>query len=310
MIKLLCPMIILLSSFLAYAAQVPKIFISQTVKHPALDLTTKGIIDGLAKEGFVDGKTAMIRISYGNASASLSSQIALKYISQNPDIVVGVGTLASQSFIKYTAQNKLVFSTVTDPKEAGLTKANITGVSNFVPLEKQLTLFKKIQPNLKRLGILYNSGEINSVSIVQKLDELCLNFDITLVKQTITSTNDITQNISKMIRVVDAIFISNDNTALSAIENIINIAKRNAIPLYVSDTDAVELGCIAALGPNQYDVGLQTGKMVAKIVKGADIDKMPVEYPDKVELYLNTRAAKAVGIDIPKEVVDKAHRIY
>ena len=284
----------LLISSNAFAA---KILISKTVDHPAIDATTKGIIDGLAKAGYSNEKGSEIRVESAQGNASLASQIASKFVSQKPDIVVGVATVSAQSFIKYATEGrvKMIFSTVTDPLGASLVKSlevpgnNISGVSNFVPLEPQLELFKKLQPGLKRLGILYNPAELNSVSIVKKLEILCPKLGLVLVKQTIAKTSDAAQNAAKLASDVDAIFISNDNTALSALSSIIASAKRAGIPVYVSDTDAVKLGAKAALGPDQYEVGLQTARMIVRVLKGEDINKMKVEFPDKTTLVVNDK---------------------
>ena len=292
--KLISIIMTLLISSNAFAA---KILISKTVDHPAIDATTKGIIDGLAKAGYSNEKGSEIRVESAQGNASLASQIASKFVSQKPDIVVGVATVSAQSFIKYATEGrvKMIFSTVTDPLGASLVKSlevpgnNISGVSNFVPLEPQLELFKKLQPGLKRLGILYNPAELNSVSIVKKLEILCPKLGLVLVKQTIAKTSDAAQNAAKLASDVDAIFISNDNTALSALSSIIASAKRAGIPVYVSDTDAVKLGAKAALGPDQYEVGLQTARMIVRVLKGEDINKMKVEFPDKTTLVVNDK---------------------
>ncbi len=271
----------------AFAA---KILISKTVDHPALDATTKGIVEGLAQAGYENGKGSEIRVESAQGNAGLASQIASKFVSQDPDIVIGVGTVSAQSFIKYATSRrvKMVFSTVTDPLGASLVKSldkpgnNISGVSNFVPLEPQLKLFKKMQPSLKKLGILYNPAELNSISIVKKLEILCPQLGLILVKQTIAKTSDAAQNTAKLVSDVDAIFISNDNTALSALQTVIAISNKSSIPVYVSDTDAVKLGAKAALGPDQYEVGLQT----VRVLKGGDINGMKVEFPDKTDLVV------------------------
>ena len=286
--------IILAFSSNAFAAN---ILISKTVDHPALDATTRGIIAGLASAGYENGRGSEIRVESAQGNASLASQISSKFVSQNPDIVIGVGTVSAQSFIKYATSGrvKMIFSTVTDPLGAGLVKSldkpgnNISGVSNFVPLEPQLALFKEMQPGLKKLGILYNPSELNSVSIVKRLEILCPKLDLTLVKQTIAKTSDAAQNTAKLASDVDAIFISNDNTALAALQSIIAVSNKSGIPVYVSDTDAVKLGAKAALGPDQYEVGLQTARMIARVLKGGDINAMKVEFPDKTDLVVGTK---------------------
>lgn len=290
-----------------------KVFISQTVVHVALDRTVEGIIDGLKSAGFKQGKNLDLRKGIAQASGTLAAQIASNYIVQNPDVVVGVGTMSAQSFLKHMAgkKTKLIFSTITDPVRAGLVpdlqqRTNVSGVSNFVDLEPQLKLFLKLQPQLKRLGILYNPGEVQSVSIVKQLDELCRRLGLILVKQALNKTSEITQATTKLSTHVDAIFISNDNTILSALPGVLSIANNKKIPVYVSDTDAVQVGALAALGPNQYQIGVQTGKMIARILQGDSIQNIPVEFPDKSELYINNDVAKKLGINIPSDILENA----
>ncbi len=294
-----------------------KVYISKIVDHPALNATTQGIIDGLKQKGYEEGKNLEIRIESAQADPRLAQQIASKYVNQNPDVVVAVGTLTAQTFAKAAAAGnvKLVFSSVTDPLKSDLVKTlqspgnNTTGVSNYVELTPQLTLFLKLQPNLKRLGFLYNRGEANSVILKEKLEELCPKFNITLVEQTITKTADVAQNATKLAQNVDAIFISNDSTALGSLSSVIKAANEAKIPLYVSDTDAVELGATAALGPNQRDIGLQTGFVIAKILDGNDIAEQQVQFPDKTDLYLNKDAAMRAGITIPQELIQSATKV-
>ncbi|MES2212293.1 MAG: ABC transporter substrate-binding protein [Pseudomonadota bacterium] len=294
-----------------------KVLISQVVDHPALNETTQGIIDGLASKGYIIGDNLTLRVESAQANAALATQIASKFIHQQPDVVVGVGTPSAQSFAKAAADHKvrLIFSSVTDPLSAGLVQSleapgyDISGVSNFVPLTPQLKYFLDIQPNLNQLGIIYNPGEINSVAIVKQLEALCPPLNITLVKQTVARTADVPQAAVKLAAQVDAIFISNDNTALSSLQSIIKAAQAQAIPVYVSDTGAVSLGAIAALGPNQYDIGLQTGRMIARVLEGDQLSTMPVEFPEKTELYLNVEAADAIGLTIPEILLDAASSI-
>lgn len=296
---------------------VKKVFISQVVEHPALDMTTKGIIDGLEQGGYKNGLNLDLRLESAQANHVLASQIAAKFIAQEADVVVGVATISAQSFIKYARENKtkLVFSTVTDPIKAALVQSldkpfyNSTGVSNFVELEPQIKLFQTIQPNLKRLGFLYNPSEVNSLSLIKKLEELCPKFGITLVLQIANKTSEVSQAATKLAANVDAIFISNDSTALSALQAIINIATKVKIPVYVSDTDAVKLGAIAALGPNQYKIGLQTAKIIIRSLNGEDLNTIAVEFPDSTELYLNEEAAQILNIKLPDDLKNIATKI-
>lgn len=294
-----------------------RVLISQVIEHPALNQTVRGIIDALKEGGYEKDKNLEIRVESAQANGALAAQIAEKFMAQEPDVVVGVGTLSAQSLVKYAINNqtKLIFSSITDPSGAGLVQEiekpgnNTSGVSNFVNLEPQLTMFKKLLPKLKRIGILYNVGEVNSVSMVKKLEILCPQLGLSLVKQTIAKTGDVAQGALKLAAQVDAIFISNDNTSLSSLPSIINVAEKAKIPVFVSDVDATEKGAVAALGPNQYNIGHQTGRMIVGILNGDDIKAMPVQFPAKIDLYINLDAAKKIGLAIPQEILDNATKI-
>lgn len=292
----------------------PKVLISQVVEHPALDETTRGIIDGLQANGFKRGELVTVRVESAQASAVLASQIASKFVAQKPAVVVGVGTLSAQSFGKAAREGriKLIFSSVTDPLAVELVESlehpgyNTSGVSNFVSLEPQLALFKKLQPGLKRLGILYNPGEINAVRMVQHLETLCPQVGLILIKQVAIKTGDIPQASARLARQVDALLISNDNTALAALPSIVHVANQAGIPVYVSDTDAVKQGALLALGPNQYTVGLQTGALVARVLRGEEITSLPVEFPHETQLVINLDVANRLGITIPEAISAQA----
>ncbi|MDR1433257.1 MAG: ABC transporter substrate-binding protein [Puniceicoccales bacterium] len=322
-VKILLPLAALCTAFVlvsAFAESVPNekvILINKFVDHPALDETARGIIDALADAGFAEGKTATVRVESAQASAALASQISNKFANQSPDVVICIGTVSAQSMAKYANAGtaKVIFSSITDPVGAGLVKnldetgGNISGVSNFVSLEPQLELMKKFQPRLKKLGIIYNAGEMNSLSIVEKLNAVAGQFGLKIVTQAVIKTSDVPQAATRLASTVDAIFISNDNTALSCLPSIVHVCNSVGIPVYVSDTDAIGLGALAALGPNQYAVGRQTGEMAAKVLNGASIATLPVEFPTTMELVVNAAAARFLRIIIPQSVFSSATRI-
>ncbi len=317
-ILLLFTMMMILPAVKAFATEdIKKVFINQFVEHPALNMTTKGIIDGLEQNGYKRGVNLDLRLESAQANSALASQIAAKFVGQGADIVVGVATISAQSFAKYAKENKvkLVFSSVTDPLKAELVQSlenpgnNTSGVSNFIELDPQLKLFKQIQPNLKRLGFLYNPSEVNSLSLINKLEKLCSEFGINLILQAANKTSEVAQAATKLAANVDAIFISNDSTALSALQAIINAAFKAKVPVYVSDTDSVELGALAALGPNQYKIGLQTAQLIVRSLKGEDLGVIPVEFPNQTELYLNEDAAQKLGIKLKDELKNAAAKI-
>lgn len=294
-----------------------KVYINQLVQHPALDMTTKGIIDGLAELGYINGKNLDLKIDNAQGDTILANQISARLVSLNPDVVVGNPTITAQSFIKYAKEGKvkLVFTSVTDPVGAKIVNKldqpgdNVTGVSNFVALEPQIEMFQKIKPTMKKLGFLYNPGELNSITLLNMLKEICPRYGIEVIGITASKTSEVYQSAAKLSLLVDAIFISNDNMALSALKTIVKAANAQQIPVFVSDTDTVKDGALAALGPNQYEIGKQTARLIVKILEGEDINKMNVEFPKGTELFLNQSTAAKLGIVFPKELLAEADKI-
>lgn len=326
MFKNLLKIIIVLLGFLSTSKNLvaldkpikTRIYVSKVVDHPALNNTCQGIIDTLTEAGFIEGENLDFRVESAQANPALAQQIATKFLSANPDILVGLGTLSAQSFTKaaLAGQIKMVFSSITDPVAAHLVEnlkkpnRSISGVSNFVPLEPQIELMRKILPKLKTIGILYNQGEANSKIIADQLENILKKYQITLIKQTVTKTADIPQATQKLLGHVEALFVSNDNTVLSAIRNVIQLALRANVPVFVSDTDLVEQGALAALGPNQYKIGRQTGEMILRVLKGAKLEEQAVEMPSGSEIYLNKDQAHILGLKFSLELQEQAQKIF
>lgn len=294
-----------------------KIRILHSASHVAFDSTALGLIDGLKKLGYITDDNLFIEEDSAQGNAVMASQIASKFIQQQPEIIFALGTLAVQSFLKPLSQNtvKVVFASVTDPIAAGVLLEkecqvhDVTGVSNFVPLEPQVALMLKMQPNLKSLGMLYNSGEANSVGIIEKMRVICNEKGIEFVAIAITKTSELAQATARLASKVDAIFVSNDNTCLSGIQSIYKAALELNKPVYCSDTDQVQNGAIAALGPNQYALGIQSANLIEQYLKGKKLSQLPIQYPETQELYINLDVAKKINLEIPKAVLESAQKV-
>ncbi len=294
-----------------------KVLVSQSAAHPALDATTKGVLDAIKAAGYTEGENLTTRIESAQGNAAIAAQIASKFVTQKPDIIIATATLSAQSFVRYVKAGdvKVIFCTVTDPLAASLVDTlekpggTMSGVSNFVDLEPQMVLIKQLQPNVSKIGIIYNAGEINGVAIADKLDGVCQKLGLTLIRQTITKTADIPQATARLAQQVDAIYIGNDNTALSGFQSIVAAATTAGKPVYCSDTEQVEQGAVAAVGPNQYQVGYQAGEMAIRALKGASLADMSVQFPSQTELYINLEAAKKVNITVSDDLKAKAVKL-
>jgi len=274
-----------------------KISILQTIEHPALNATRAGLLEELHKLGYKEGEDLIVDYQSAQGNAALAAQIAQKFVSDHADLIVAIGTKAAQAAMTATkgTQIPVVFSSVTDPLGAKLVmnlkapEGHVTGVSNFVAVEPQFKLFKKLLPSLKTLGIVYDPGEANSVTLNNTMEQVAKKFDLKLVLATATKTSEVQAATQSLCGKVDAVFINNDNTALAAFKSVVKAAKDCGIPAFVSDVDLVDEGALAALGPDQVELGRQTGRMVNFILKNPKAPLPSVEFPEKTKEYVRTQ---------------------
>lgn len=281
-----------------------RVGIIQIIEHPALDATRNGIMDALAEQGYIKDENLIVYFQSAQGSPVIASQIAQQFAGMKLNAVVAIGTTAAQMVASKLEEGKvpIVFSSVTDPKGAGLVQnyktpeRNVTGVSNFVPVLPQLQFFQKLVPGLNKLGIIYNPGEANSVALNERIEAAARKIGMTIVLAPAIASVEVASAAQSLVGKVNALLVTNDNTALSAFDSIIRVADQAKMPVFVSDVDQVSRGAVGALGPNQYEIGKQTGNMVVKILKGEKVSQLPVEFPLLVESYINVRAMKRLGL--------------
>ncbi len=287
--------------------------ITQIVPHPSLDLIRKGIEDEL-KEQKIE---CDILFENAQGNIAVASQIATKFVSLKPNVIVPITTPSTQAV--YAAANSqnipVVFAAVNDPVSAKLVPSmdkagkGITGVSDLPPVADQLALIQEILPKAKKIGVVYNPGESNSVAVLALFEKVLTQNGMTLSRATAANMVDVAAATKSLVGKVDAIYIPNDNTVVAALEALIKVVQENGIPVFCADPESVKQGCLAAVTHSQYGLGRQTGKMVAKVLKGTDIQKLPVERPAVVELSINQDTAKVLNIAFPEAVLARAQHI-
>src|SRR5450830_1085776 len=291
------------------------VLITAIVEHPALDAVRDGVKDELKDQGFEAGKNLKWEYQSAQGNTGTAAQIARKFIGDKPDAIVAIATPSAQAVVAATKSIPVVYSAVTDPVAAQLVKqwqasgTNVTGVSDVLELEKQIDLIKRVVPNVKRVGMVYNPGEANSAVVVKALKELLGKSGITLVEAAAPRTVDVGSAAKSLIGKVDVIYTNTDNNVVSAYEALVKVGNDAKIPLVASDTDSVKRGAIAALGVNYYDLGRQTGKVVARILKGEKPGDIASATSSKLELFVNTTAAQKQGVTLssrPKQSLNKS----
>ncbi|NJB67134.1 putative ABC transport system substrate-binding protein [Desulfobaculum xiamenense] len=292
--------------------------VNQFVEHPALDAALKGFQDYLKERG-VDVE---YKVHNAQANMATANQIAQAIAGERPDLVYAIATPSAQTCAQivkkapHMAEVPLIFAAVTDPAGAGLVRdiaapgANVTGVSDMTPVDKHVDMIMEFIPSLKELGVVYNSGEANSKTLVDMLRKACTAKGVTLVEATASKTADVYQATKSLGGRVQAVYAPTDNTVVAAIESMVKVCQQNSMPLFAADVGSVPRGAVAALGFDYYLHGRQAGAMAERILVGGQTPAAtPVEFQEGMTLHLNLPAAKAQGVEIPEALKARADKI-
>ncbi|WP_452303570.1 ABC transporter substrate-binding protein [Microbaculum marinum] len=286
--------------------------LSYIVDHPAIEATKNGILAVLEKAGYVPGETMDLEVQSAQGSMPTQVQINTKFVGDDPDLIIAISTPSAQTAMSATSEIPVVFAAVTDPLSAGLVDSygapgrNLTGSSDMTPIDKHLALVKRIVPDARTIGVIYNGGEANSVAQVDVVKEEAEKAGLAVVEATAAQSSGVLDAARSLVGKVDAIYIPTDSTVVSGIEAVVRVGGDADIPVIAADTGSVERGAIAALGFDYADIGAAAGESAVAILKGADPAALPVRFVDKLELYLNPGSAKDMGVELPEDLLGEA----
>ncbi len=293
-----------------------RVGVSKFLSHPALDAVEEGMKDYLSDNGY----NVVYDFQNANAEASAAAQIAQKFSSDKVDVAVGIATPTAQALANVLQTTPVVFSAVTDPLAAGLVpsfeagyKDMVTGVSDMNPVEAQIRLLVELT-GAKTVGNIYASGEANGVILMEMAKQACDNLGVEFVTSAVANTSEVKSATQSIINRVDALYIATDNTVISALPSIDDVAFKAHVPLMSADPSGVDgLNFLVAMGFDYYKIGKATGKIIAQIIDGktpGEIGTVFLTEPSDFELWLNLDVAKKLGITIPSSLLDEAAVIY
>lgn len=293
-----------------------KIGINQFANHGSLENCREGFIEGLRQAGFEEGKNVEFFYVNANTDPGTANQIAQNHVAQGVDLICAIATPSAQA--SYNAAEPkgipVVYTAISDPIEAGLaTEGNpagmaVTGTSDLLPLDEQVAMIRKLMPTAKTIGVLYNTGEANSVSNIARLEEIVKEYDFTLVTKGISASADIPMATDSILNEVDCLTNLTDNTVVDSLSVILDKANTKGIPVFGSEVEQVKLGCAAAANIDYYKLGIMTGKMAADVLNGADITTIPYEVIKDNDIVVNSEVLAKFNLTVPEgmEVVEAA----
>ncbi|WZL72568.1 ABC transporter substrate-binding protein [Clostridiaceae bacterium 35-E11] len=283
---------------------VTKIGITQIVEYIALDENREGFLQALKDNGYTEDN---LEVDYQNAQGDLATAqtIAKNFASQDKDLIFAIATGSAQGAYNATKETPILISAVTDPIAAGLAESleqpntNVTGTSDYIPVEKQVELIKLFVPDAKKIGVLYNTSEINSEVQIDQLKEYVKDKGYEIIPLGVSSTNEVNQAISSLVNKIDILYVPTDQLIVSSMPIIAQKTLEKQIPIIASEKGSVELGALATQGINYYKLGYQTGEMAVRVLKGEDVSKMPITISDETDIIVNEDSLKALSIPKP-----------
>ena len=273
-----------------------RIGITQIASHPALDSAREGFKDAFKEAGVAadfDEKNA-------NGETANANLIANNFVGSKEDLIYAIATNAAQPAAQATNDVPVVFAAITDPESAGILKNNVTGVSDRMDVKQQLELLKKLSPNVKKVGVIYNSSEQNSKIQVEDLKKAAKELGMSIVEKSIVQANEIPQAVDNLVRETDAIYLSLITDKATAAKKIV----------FGAEAAHVKGGALITQGVSYYEIGKEAGKMAIDILKNG---KKPSEIKFKTmplnEIVINEKTLAALGISLPEDIKSKAKMV-
>lgn len=289
--------------------------VNQLVQHDALDASRQGFIEGLKEKGFEEGKN--LKIDYQNAQGdmAIAKTISDQFVTSKVDMIFAIATSSLQASYNATKDIPIVFTAVTDPIDAGVANSwessgtNVTGTSDMVSMEEQLDLLTELVPDIKTLGVIYNSSEANSLAQVQELKKEAEKRNIDIKEISVTTVNEINQNLSAALGSIDALYAPTDNTVASAYDLVGNLCINKNIPILCGEEAGVSKGGLCSIGIDYFKLGKEAGYKAAEILNGKAPSDIEISTLSDMSITINTDVVEKLNITVPDDINSKATKV-
>ncbi|OOM81543.1 ABC transporter substrate binding protein [Clostridium puniceum] len=297
------------------SAEVKNIGVVQLVQHDALDAANKGFVDALKEKGFEDGKNIKIEQQNAQGEQTNAQTISKQFVDAKKDLIFAIATPAVQAAYNSTKDIPIIFTAVTDPVKAEVAKdwkssgTNVTGTSDKVPVEKQIELLKKLVPNAKTLGAIYNTSETNSVIQVNELKAAAEKQGLAVKEIGVTNVNEINQNLASALGQIDVLYTPTDNTVASGYALVGKLCLDKNIPIIGAEDAIVTKGGLASIGIDYYKLGKEAGLKAADVLSGKKPSEVEITTLSEMTFTINTDVTKKLNITIPADIEANAKKV-
>jgi|SRR5690625_200652 len=283
--------------------EVIKIGTLNFIEHESLSAAEAGFYQALEDNGYIEGENLEIESVSAQGAQDNLNPMAEQIVNSN-DMILSLGTATTQALANVEQEKPILFTAVTDPVSAGLIESqeapggNITGTSDYMPIDQQIKLLLSLDPEAQSVGVIYNSSEPNSEIQAKEAIQYIEDAGLEAVVTTVTSTNDVQQNLMSIARDIDLLYIPTDNTIAGTMPTVKEITIDNQIPSVLGAPEMVEAGGLATYSIDYASLGYQAGEMAVEILKGqAEPATTPYENAAEFILVVNEEVAESLAID-------------
>lgn len=293
--------------------------ISQFADHGSLDNCREGFLAGLAEEGIVEGENLTVEYVNAQADPGTAGMTASNFVTKKVDMICAIATPSATTAYNATMNTDIpvIYTAVSDPVIAGLANedgspvGNVTGTSDALAVDAQLKMIREVLPEAKTIGIIYTTSEENSVSTIAQYKAVAGDYGFEIVDTGVTAMSEVSLAAADLCGKVDCITNLTDNTVVSALQAVLDEANKAGIPVFGSEVEQVKNGCVASMGLEYYELGKQTGRMAAKVLKGeAKASEMNYEVISQPSLYVNFAAAEKLNLELPESYAEDAYQSF
>lgn len=291
-----------------------KVGVIQLIENGAFNDMKDGFIEELRAKGYTEDKCDIVVKSAQGDTATLNT-ICQEMVDSKMDLVATIATPATQAMVNMDSDIPVVFISVSAPVAAGVTSSmekpdkNATGTSNAIPVSDIFNLSDSLTPGNKTYGLIYNTGEVNSVNTVKDAKSYLDGKGLKYVEAVVTNSSEIQQAAESLVGSVDAIFVPNDSVVQSGMAQITEITRKNKIPVYACSATTVQSGAFATVAMNDKQIGSQSADMAVEILGGKKVADVPSVVVPASGTVINQNTMEALGVTIPDSVKSTAQLI-
>lgn len=270
-----------------------------------------GIISGLEKAGYVEGKNLTINYQCAFGDGGTLARICSDMDDGTYDLVFTIATPTTQAFVNLESETPCIFCSVANPVAAQVMSAldtpdmNATGTSNAIPSGDILSLGLNITPDVKTFGLIYCTSEVNAVSAMESAKAFLDANGYSYVEKTVTNSGEVSMATQVVLDAgVDAIFVANDSVVQSAVEALVELANDAGVPTYACSATTVLSGCLATLAMSDVAIGEQTADIAVKVLAGTPVSEIPAVVVPADIVSVNADTLAALGLELPASLTE------